>query len=88
MNGMGTKWLAGTVLGLPLSVALCTLAILWLPGGWESGVIGALLVCLPLWAVIISVSVLFRSSARAWGVLTASNALSFGALWLPRLLVA
>ena len=88
MNGMGTKWLAATVLGLPLSVALCTLAILWLPGGWESGVIGALLVCLPLWAVIISVSVLFRSSARAWGVLTAANALSFGALWLPRLLVA
>ncbi|MCT7298505.1 hypothetical protein N5J06_12885 [Ralstonia sp. CHL-2022] len=87
MNGVGTKWLAGTVLGLPLSVALCTLAILWLPGGWESGVIGALLVCLPLWAVIISVSVLFRSSARAWAVLTAANALSFGALWLPRLLV-
>lgn len=27
MNGMGTKWLAGTVLGLPLSIALCTLAI-------------------------------------------------------------
>ena len=88
MNGMGTKWLAGTVLGLPLSVALCTLAILWMPGGWESGVIGALVACLPLWAVIISVSVLFPTSARAWGVLTAANALSLGALWLPRLLVA
>ena len=88
MNGMGTKWLAGTVLGLPLSVALCTLAILWLPGGWESGVIGALLVCLPLWAVIISVSVLFPTSARAWTVLAAANAVSYGALWLPRLLVA
>ncbi|CAJ0858209.1 hypothetical protein R20233_00570 [Ralstonia sp. LMG 32965] len=88
MSGMGTKWLAGTVLGLPLSIALCTLAIRWLPGGWESGVIGALLLCLPLWAVIISVSVLFPTSARAWGVLAAANAVSFGVLWLPRLLVA
>ena len=87
MSCMGTKWLAGAVLGLPLSIALCTLAILRLPGGWESGVIGALLVCLPLWAVIISVSVLFPTSARAWGVLAAANALSFGALWLPRLMV-
>ncbi|CAJ0742960.1 hypothetical protein R16034_03407 [Ralstonia edaphis] len=87
MSGMGTKWLAGAVLGLPLSIALCTLAILWLPGGWESGVIGALLVCLPLWAVIISVSALFPTSARAWGVLAAVNAVSFGVLWLPRLMV-
>jgi len=59
-----------------------------MPGGWESGVIGALLVCLPLWAVIISVSVLFPTSARAWTVLAAANAVSYGALWLPRLLVA
>ena len=88
MTGMGIKWLAGAVLGLPLSVALCTLAILWLPGGWESGAIGALLVCLPLWAVIISVSVLFSTSTRAWTVLAIANALSFGVLWLPRLLVA
>lgn len=87
MNGMGTKWLAGTVLGLPLSVALCTLSILWLPGGCESGVIGALLACLPLCAVIIGVSVLFSTSARAWSVLAAANAVSFGVLWLPRLMV-
>ncbi|KMW45614.1 hypothetical protein PQH03_25415 [Ralstonia insidiosa] len=86
MNGMGTKWLAGTVLGLPLSIALCTLAILWLPGGWESGLIGALLVCLPLWAVFISVSVLFSTSVRAWAVFGTANLLSFGVLWLPRLL--
>lgn len=88
MTGMGTKWLAGAVLGLPLSVALCTLAILWLPSGWESGVVGALLACLPLWAVIISASVLFPTSARAWTVLATANALSFGVLWLPRLTAA
>ncbi|KHK57790.1 membrane protein [Ralstonia sp. A12] len=86
MNGMGTKWLAGAVLGLPLSIALCTLAILWLPGGWESGLIGALLVCLPLWAVFISVSVLFSTSVHAWIVFGTANLLSFGVLWLPRLL--
>ena len=88
MTGMGTKWLAGAVLGLPVSIALCTLAIVWLPGGWESGVIGALLFCLPLWAVIISLSVLFPTSARAWAVLAAANAVSFGVLWLPRLMVS
>ncbi|WP_426399376.1 hypothetical protein ACN9M1_24055 [Ralstonia sp. R-29] len=81
MTGIGTKWLAGVVLGLPLSVALCTLAIVWLPGGWESGVIGALLACLPLWVVIISGSTLFRTSARAWSVLAAGNALSYCVLW-------
>jgi hypothetical protein len=88
MTGMGTKWLAGAVLGLPLSIALCTLAIVWLPGGWESGVISALLFCLPLWAVIISLSVLFPTSARAWAVLAAANAVSFGVLWLPRLMAS
>lgn len=85
-TGIGTRWLAGAVLGLPLSIALCALAIVWLPGGWESGVIGALLACLPVWAVIISMSVLFPTSARAWTVLAAANALSFGVLWMPRLL--
>ncbi|ANH76154.1 hypothetical protein A9Y76_24775 [Ralstonia insidiosa] len=86
MTGMGTKWLAGVVLGLPLSIALCTLAILWLPGGWESGLIGALLVCLPLWVVFISASVLFSTSVHAWVVFGTANLLSFGVLWLPRLL--
>ena len=81
MTGIGTKWLAGVVLGLPLSIALCTLAIVWLPGGWESGVIGALLACLPLWVVIISGSTLFPTSARAWTMLAAGNALSYSVLW-------
>lgn len=87
MNQIGTKWLAGAVLGLPLSIALCALAILWLPGGWESGVIGALLACLPVWVVVICVSVLFPTSARAWTVLAAANALSFGVLWLQQRLL-
>ncbi|WP_020201237.1 MULTISPECIES: hypothetical protein [Cupriavidus] len=84
--GMGTRWLAGTLLGLPLSVALCALSVMWLPGGWQSGAVGAMLACLPLWVAIISASVLFRSSLAAWSWLAAGNAAAFGALWAWRLL--
>ncbi|WP_454735326.1 hypothetical protein [Cupriavidus necator] len=82
---MGTKWLAGTLLGLPLAVALCTLAILWLPGGWETGVVAAVVTCLPVWVAIISCSLLFRSSASAWLWLGGANLLCFGAMWALRL---
>lgn len=82
---MGTKWLAGALLGLPLAVALCTLAILWLPGGWETGVVAAVVACLPVWVAIISASLLFRTSRTAWIWLGGANLLCFGALWALRL---
>ncbi|EON20531.1 hypothetical protein C265_06164 [Cupriavidus sp. GA3-3] len=82
---MGTKWLAGALLGLPLAVALCTLLILWLPGGWETGIVAAVVACLPVWVAIISASLLFRSSRTAWVWLGGANLLCFGALWLLRL---
>lgn len=84
-SAMGTKWLAGALLGLPLAVALCTLLILWLPGGWETGIVAAVVACLPVWVAIISASLLFRSSRTAWVWLGGANLLCFGALWLPRL---
>ncbi|MBP0639697.1 MULTISPECIES: hypothetical protein [unclassified Cupriavidus] len=82
---MGTKWLAGTLLGLPLAVALCTLSILWLPGGWETGLVAAVVACLPVWVAIISCSLLFRTSRSAWLWLGSANLLCFGALWALRL---
>ncbi|MFJ4291957.1 hypothetical protein ACIP1U_19555 [Cupriavidus sp. NPDC089707] len=82
---MGTKWLAGTLLGLPLAVALCTLSILWLPGGWETGIVAAVVACLPVWVTIISCSLLFRTSRSAWLWLCGANLLCFGALWALRL---
>lgn len=85
---MGTKWLAGTLLGLPLAMALCTLAILGLPGGWERGVVGALIACLPVWVAIICGSVLFPSSRSAWLWLLAANLAGFGALWAIRTVAA
>ena len=81
---MGTKWLAGALLGLPLALALCTLAILWLPGGWERGVVVAILLCLPVWVAIISLSLLFGSSRAAWLWLAAANLACFGLLWALR----
>ncbi|BDB23921.1 hypothetical protein Tamer19_35150 [Cupriavidus sp. TA19] len=82
---MGTKWLAGTLLGLPLAVLLCTLSILWLPGGWETGIVAAVVACLPVWVTIISCSLLFRTSRSAWLWLGGANLLGFGALWALRL---
>ncbi|SCU96663.1 conserved membrane hypothetical protein [Cupriavidus necator] len=84
-SAMGTKWLAGALLGLPLAVALCTLLILWLPGGWETGIVAAVVACLPVWVAIISASLLFRSSRAAWIWLGGANLLCFGTLWLLRL---
>jgi len=84
-SAMGTKWLAGALLGLPLAVALCTLLILWLPGGWETGIVAAVVACLPVWVAIISASLLFRSSRTAWVWLGGANMLCFGAHWLLRL---
>lgn len=82
---MGTKWLAGALFGLPLAVALCTLSILWLPGGWETGIVAAVVACLPVWVAIISASLRFRSSRAAWVWLGGANLLCFSALWALRL---
>ncbi|TDF63109.1 hypothetical protein E1J61_26135 [Cupriavidus sp. L7L] len=82
---MGTKWLAGILLGLPLAVALCTLSILWLPGGWETGIVAAVVACLPVWVTIISCSLLFGTSRSAWLWLGGANLVCFGALWALRL---
>ncbi|MDO3522347.1 hypothetical protein [Ralstonia pseudosolanacearum] len=88
MSGIGTKWLAGATLGLPLAVALCALPVRWLPGGWETGAVGALLACVPLWVGILCASLLFATSRQAWTMLAAGNALAFGLLWAPRMIHA
>ncbi|QHB56473.1 hypothetical protein GRB31_15430 (plasmid) [Ralstonia solanacearum] len=88
MNGIETRWLAGATLGLPLAVALCALPVRWLPGGWASGVAGALLACVPLWVGILCASLLFPTSRQAWATLAAANALAFALLWAPHLLAA
>lgn len=87
MSGIGTKWLAGATLGLPLAVALCALPVR-LPGGWETGAVGALLACVPVWVGILCASLLFATSRQAWTMLAAGNALAFGLLWAPRLIHA
>jgi len=84
-DGIGTRWLAGTLLGLPLAAALCTLAILWLPGGWWTGAVGAVLAVLPVWVAILCFGLLFPSNRAAWLWLAVANVLAFGGLWAARL---
>jgi len=81
---MGTKWLAGTLLGLPLAIALCTLGVLWLPGGWEGGVVVAIVLSFVLWVAIISLTLLFHSSRAAWLWLAGGNLVCYGILWAVR----
>jgi len=85
---IGTRWLAGMLLGLPLAIVLCTLGVLWLPGGWEGGIVVALMLSFVLWVAIISLSLLFSSSRAAWLWLLAANLAGFGALWVLRLMHA
>lgn len=85
---IGTKWLAGGLLGLPLAVALCTLGILWLPGGWEGGVVIATVLGFVLWVAIISLSLLFQTSRAAWLWLIGGNLVCYGILWAVRLMHA
>lgn len=80
-DGIGSRWLAGTLLGLPLATALCTLAVLWLPGGWWGGVMALVLAFFPVWVGIICGSLFFRSSRAAWLWLAGANLAGFGALW-------
>jgi len=84
-DGIGTRWLAGTLLGLPLAAALCTLSILWLPAGWWSGAVAAVLMVLPLWVGIICVCLLFPSNRSAWLWMAGLNLIAFGGLWAARL---
>lgn len=85
---IGTKWLAGTLLGLPLAVALCTLGVLWLPAGWESGIVPAIMLSFVLWVTIISLSLLFQTSRAAWLWLIGGNLACYGILWAVRLMHA
>ena len=85
---IGTKWLAGALLGLPLAIALCTLGILWLPGGWEGGVVLALMLSFVLWVSIISLTLLCQSSRAAWLWLIGGNLVCYGILWAVRLMNA
>ncbi|SDD03450.1 hypothetical protein SAMN05216345_105303 [Cupriavidus sp. YR651] len=85
---MGTKWLAGALLGFPLAIALCTLGILWLPGGWEGGVVAAVTLSFVLYVAIVSLSLLFATSRGAWLWLAGANLVCFGILWALRLMHA
>ncbi len=85
---IGTKWLAGALLGLPLAIALCTLGILWLPGGWEGGVVLALMLSFVLWVSIISLTLLCQTSRAAWLWLIGGNLVCYGILWAVRLMNA
>lgn len=80
---MLAKTFAGILLGLPLSMALVSLAI-WLWPHSESVVIPMLVLFFPAWIGIMAATFLFLSGARAWAWLAVANAGAFAALFLAK----
>lgn len=81
---MLAKTFAGILLGLPLSMALVSVAIWIWPHSSESVVIPLMVAFFPLWIGIMAATFLFRSGARAWAWLALANLAAFGALFLSK----
>jgi hypothetical protein len=81
---MLAKAFAGILLGLPLSMALVTVAVWLWPYSSEAVVIPMLAIFFPLWIAIMAGTYMFRSGIRAWAWLAAANLGAFAALFLVK----
>ncbi|NID16609.1 hypothetical protein [Luteibacter yeojuensis] len=81
---MLAKTFAGILLGLPLSMAVVSLAIWLWPHSSESVVIPMLMLFFPLWIGVMAATFLFRRGAHAWMWLAAANLAAFAALFLAK----
>jgi hypothetical protein len=81
---MLAKTFAGILLGLPLSMALVSVAVWVWPRSSESVVIPMMAIFFPLWIGIMAGTYLFRSGVRAWAWLAAANLGTFAALYLVK----
>jgi hypothetical protein len=81
---MLAKTFAGILLGLPLSMAVVSLAIWLWPRSSESVVIPMLMLFFPLWIGAMASTFLFRSGTRAWAWLAMANLGAFAALFLAK----
>ncbi|MGE7137735.1 hypothetical protein ACQKIE_08925 [Luteibacter sp. NPDC031894] len=81
---MLAKTFAGVLLGLPLSMALVSLAIWLWPSSSESVAIPMLMLFFPLWISVMAATFLFRSGVRAWAWLAVANVGAFAALFLAK----
>ncbi|MEX1828412.1 hypothetical protein [Luteibacter sp. CQ10] len=81
---MLAKTFAGIVLGLPLSLAVISLAIWIWPGSSEAVVIPFYMAFFPLWVAVMAATYLFRSGVRAWAWLAAANVGAFAALFAAK----
>ncbi|UPG85724.1 hypothetical protein L2Y94_20925 [Luteibacter aegosomatis] len=81
---MLAKTFAGIVLGLPLSLAMISLAIWIWPGSSEAVVIPFYVAFFPLWVAVMAATYLFRSGVRAWAWLAVANMGAFAALFAAK----
>jgi len=81
---MLARTFAGILLGLPLSMAIVSVAIWVWPRSSESVVIPMMVIFFPLWIGIMAATFLFRSGMRAWAWLAVANVAAFGALFLAK----
>lgn len=81
---LGSKTLAGVLLGCPLSFALCGIYGYLGPGSRLDNYFVVLFLLLPVWTGLISLAFACRTGLRAWGWLVLGNAVGFGFLALLR----
>ena len=81
---------AATVLGFTLAIALtCTFALLFSEGDGDFNAQGQIAMWLvsPIWCALLGFCFLFRSGARAWGLLALANVAAWALYAAARLLV-
>ena len=81
---LGSKVLAGMVLGFTLAVAVSGLYG-WLgPNSLMDKYMVVLWFIVPVWTAVIALSCVFRRAWQVWGVLLLANGVAFALLWAVR----
>lgn len=81
---LGSKVLAGVVLGFTLAVAVSGLYG-WLgPNSLMDKYMVVLWFIVPVWTAVVALSCVFRRAWLVWGVLLLANGVAFALLWAVR----
>ncbi|MGN6228353.1 MAG: hypothetical protein ACTHNM_13045 [Dyella sp.] len=78
---MWARFLAATVLGLPLTVGLIGLVALAWPGDPRLTTLPWVMLTFPTWIAMMTLAFVFKSAQRAWLWLGSATGLCFGLLY-------
>lgn len=78
---MWPRWLAASILGLPLTIAVVGLCALAWPGKPDITALPWMLLAFPVWVAVMTLAFVFKSGRRAWLWLGCATLLGFGLLY-------